>query len=403
MIHARAEGSAKTADRWSRAWRLAVIALCVLILCSCQGPSTPPRGAAAAQGGAYATLPPEAFTGPPPGQGAPPAGPPGMELGVPVPYSPTGPWSPPGISLPWPADEYVCDGGNAGPPIRVGKQGDVHGLNMVDTIAHFDTLDGRTLVEPSNRVCLYAPRFGAVRQVVDVQIDQNRDRAAGVFIPTKALVPQTTQRIGASSQDFQAIDEVGNHPAEIMRTRQGYGVMSSRLNAREFENLFRAYENVTVIRQGVLIDSEGAFLAKGVQAAVAWTHDQAVQILLDRQAASPEVGTEKLQMTYTINAPPAKPRLRLIKVASTPFAEPGDEVSFTLRFDNVGNQPIGNVTILDSLHTRLEYIPNSAQCSLNAQFSTKVNEGDSVVVRCELSDPLRPGKGGVLRFRCRVR
>jgi hypothetical protein len=30
-------------------------------------------------------------------------------------------------------------------------------------------------------------------------------------------------------------------------------------------------------------------------------------------------------------------------------------------------------------------------------------EGDSVVVRCELTDPLKPGQGGVLRFKCRVR
>ena len=55
--------------------------------------------------------------------------------------------------------------------------------------------------------------------------------------------------------------------------------------------------------------------------------------------------------------PPGNPRLRLVKVASTPFAKPGEEVDFTLRFDNVGNQPIGNVTILDSLSTRLEYVP----------------------------------------------
>ena len=90
-------------------------------------------------------------------------------------------------------------------------------------------------------------------------------------------------------------------------------------------------------------------------------------------------------------------------MASTPFAQPGDEVDFTIRFDNIGNQPIGNVTILDSLSTRLEYVPDSAQCSVDAQFSTQPNEGDSVVVRCEVTKPLEPGKGGILRFRCRVR
>ncbi|MFP4408962.1 MAG: hypothetical protein ACLFPW_10615, partial [Spirochaetaceae bacterium] len=98
-----------------------------------------------------------------------------------------------------------------------------------------------------------------------------------------------------------------------------------------------------------------------------------------------------------------KPRLRVVKSASEHFAKPGDELAFTIRFDNVGNQVIGNVTILDNLTTRLEYIPDSAQCSLDANFFTEPNEGGSVVLRAELVEPLEPGTGGVLRFRCRVR
>ena len=51
------------------------------------------------------------------------------------------------------------------------------GLKMEDTVAHFDTLDGRTVVEPSNEVCLYSPRFGAVRQVVSLVADEERQQA----------------------------------------------------------------------------------------------------------------------------------------------------------------------------------------------------------------------------------
>jgi uncharacterized repeat protein (TIGR01451 family) len=325
-----------------------------------------------------------------------------MELGVPVPYAPTGPWQPPGIAGPWPPDEYVCDGGNAGPPIRVGRQYDVHGLSAEDAIAHYDTLQGQTLVEPSNRVCIYSPRFGAVRQVVGVQIDQQRDRAADVHLPSRPAAPTITQQLGLSGQKVQPVAGLGTHPAEALQMRQGNGALSSQIGPRTFDNTYRAYEDVAVIRQGIFVESEAPFLAKGVQAAVAWSHDQAVQILLDRRAANVESSTRKLQETYTVGSTPA-PRLRLVKVASTPFAEPGDEVAFTLRFDNVGNQPIGNVTILDSLSGRLEYIAGSAQCSRKAKFSVQPNEDDSVVVRCGLTDPLPPGAGGVLRFSCRVR
>ena len=64
---------------------------------------------------------------------------------------------------------------------------------------------------------------------------------------------------------------------------------------------------------------------------------------------------------------------------------------------------IGDVTIIDNLTTRLEYVPDTAQCSIPAAFSTQVNEGDSLVLRWEITDPLEPGEGGVIRFDCRVR
>ena len=58
---------------------------------------------------------------------------------------------------------------------------------------------------------------------------------------------------------------------------------------------------------------------------------------------------------------PGDPRLRLIKCARKRNALPGEEVEFTLRFDNIGDQVIGNVTIIDNLTTRLEYVPDTAQ------------------------------------------
>ncbi len=153
----------------------------------------------------------------------------------------------------------------------------------------------------------------------------------------------------------------------------------------------------------MLKESETAWLMRGSDAALAWSHKQSIQVVLERRGAMVENAAEKAFAVYVTGTPPDCPRLRVVKVASTSFAEPGDEVDFTIRFDNLGNQTIHNVAILDSLSTRLEYIPNSAQCSLKAQFSTQPNEGESLVVRCQLSAPLKAGDGGVIRFHCRVR
>ncbi len=389
-----------------RAWRLAIIVLGTLILCSCRGPAAPApnqtsmHNDAAAPGG-YSALPPQAYPGMPPGQPCP-LGPPGMEAGVPLAYTSAGPWVPPGIVPPWPSDEHLCDGGNAGPPVRVGSKGELLGLQMEDTVARYNTLDGRTLVEPSNKVCLYSPRFAAVRQVVDVEIDQQRNRATGVAEPVKPLAPRTSEPARLNTQNQLAVREIGTKPPVQLRSRQSQATLFAELRPKAFDNFYRVYENLAVIRTGVYVGHEEAILAKGTQAAIAWSHKQAVQIYLDNQAAGATVVSQKPQETYGFGSAP-NPRLRVIKVASTPVAEPGDEVSFTIRFDNVGNQPIGSVQIVDSLTTRLEYVPDSAQCSLKARFSTQPNEGQSLVVRCVLSEPLSPGKGGVFRFRCIVR
>jgi uncharacterized repeat protein (TIGR01451 family) len=279
----------------------------------------------------------------------------------------------------------------------------VLGVNMEDTVAEYETLDHRTLVEPSNEVYIYSPRFGAVRQVVSLKANEERQKAGGVHEPLQADSPTTTQLVAGAKQNTQLDDQISARPAAAFRMKQGEGAMSSAVRAKAFQDAFRPYENISIIRMGQFDGTEMAFLARGSNAAIAWSHTQAVQVILDRKGAVADVKFDKSQMTYTIDEPPGKPKLRIVKVASTSFANPGDTVDFTIRFDNVGNQPIGNVVILDSLNTRLEFVPDSGQCSVDATFSTQPNEGDSVVVRCELSHPLDTGKGGILRFRCRVR
>jgi uncharacterized repeat protein (TIGR01451 family) len=376
-----------------------------LILCSCRSPDVSRRAVPHAAGdcpdfraGENRTVP---FGGPE--SAAAPMGPPGMEQGVPMPYSPRGPWSPDGLRQPWPEDEYVRDGGDEGRPAGPGKEHEVLGVNMEDTVARYDTLDHRTVVQPSNEVFIYSPRFGAVRQVVGLMANEERQRAGGVHEPLQPNAPTTTQLVSDTKQNTQLGDQIGARPAAAFRMKQGDGAMSSAVRAKSFQDRFKPFENLSIIRMGEFDEAEMAFLARGSNAAVAWSHTQAVQVILDRKSAMADVKFDKAQMTYTVDSPPGRPQLRLVKVASTSFANPGDTVDFTIRFDNVGNQPIGNVAILDSLNTRLEFVPGSAQCSVDAKFSTQPNEGDSVVVHCELSNPLDVGKGGILRFRCRVR
>jgi uncharacterized repeat protein (TIGR01451 family) len=410
-------------DRMPRWWRMILVAICTLILCSCRVPlpsssvssapdsPAPPRQAftgTPAQADALRTSFNQEATATPsfspePTATVAPIGPPGWEMGIPLPYSPTGPWGPPGIAQPWPADEYLADGGDGGIRVAVGDSRQVRGLEMEDTVAHYDTLDGRTLVEPSNQVSLYSPRFRAVRQVVGVNESDQMLASSGVTQPVRLVGHADVATTGSTKQNVQTVRQIGEKSVTVMRTRQGDGAISTAIGLAAFDNGSKPYENLSVIRTGKFEAAERAWLARGTTAAITWISDQAVQVILDRQAASAVVRDQKTDTLYSVDEPPANPKLRIIKVASTPFAEVGDTVDFTLRFDNVGNQVIGNVVILDSLTTRLEFVPNSAQCSLPAAFSTQQNEGGSLVLRWEIAQPLEPERGGILRFTCRVR
>lgn len=299
-------------------------------------------------------------------------------------------------------DEYLCDGGDEMPDVQVAADWTVHGLGIEDTVAHYDTVPGRTCIAPSNKVCIYAPRFRSVRQITRLAMDEELTRPTGYDTPTPPVlvdalsVPTTTLEQAKPHIDAQ------DRLPHAYENRQHDGAVSMALQPVEFIEALLPYENLEIIKLGVYRESDRALLLEGTTAAITWTQDKAVQILLDSKAALNVTKIDGPEVIYETEEPcPGK--LRICKVASTQFAEPGDVIDFTLRYDNIGSQAIGNVTIVDNLTTRLEFVEGSAQSSRQADFYTERNEVESLVLRWEITDPLLPGEGGVVRFRCRVR
>ena len=277
------------------------------------------------------------------------------------------------------------------------------GLDREDTVAHYDTVDGRTEVEASNPVCLYAPRFAAVRQVSGLLAHEARDRLADM---AKPMLPSAQEQRGGPTTILQPVEAeryVGTKSPLSFRERRRGEAMDGAQALAKLANRFRLHEDFRVIRTGIFDNSEKARLAERLAAATVWSENQAVQVVIDKTTAILASNDVGLQSVYRYEMPPGKPRLRVLKVASKKSAQPGEEVEFTLRFDNVGDQVVSNVTIVDSLTTRLEYVPDTAQCSLEARFFTQENEGESLVLRWEVKTQLKVGEGGIIRFTCRVR
>jgi len=301
-----------------------------------------------------------------------------------------------------PSDEYLCDGGDYGTPAGVKADWKVEGVEPEDAISHYDTVDGRVLVTPSNRVCIYAPRFAAIRRVVQVAAHEQPVYVnATLEETTPAKAEKALPPMAAKQRHAVAVD-LGQRPPSLFRQRQQAGGLENLQASMEAFNSLAAYANLQIIRTGEVSDAEKPRLERAMESAIKLTGDQAPQVAFGVKMAQAEVGVRQPGLVYQTSGP-NHPKLRLLKLASCGNAVPGDEIEFTLRFDNIGDQVIGNVTIVDNLTTRFEYVPGSAKSSVDAAFVTEENDVGSLILRWEIKDPVKPGTGGILRFKVTVR
>jgi uncharacterized repeat protein (TIGR01451 family) len=312
-------------------------------------------------------------------------------------------WVPDGIAGPWPADEFICDGGDLNVDAHVKQDWTVVGLDQEDTIAHYDTLDGRTEISASNCVCIYAPRFAAVRQVTSPILYEGHERMAGIEKPVKLNVHEENRGPKTAVQPEQVVAQLGlDAPQKFRERTRGIGVEQT-VRLILAADAFMPHENLLLIQRGQYDAHEKARLAERVAAAETWTINQAVQVIIDGKPAVEARGLSMPQETVMYELE-GKPCLRIVKIADKSEAQLGEIIQFTLRFDNVGDQPVGNVTIIDHLMPRLEFVEGSAESSVPAEFKTeqKLPE-ESLVLRWEITDVLKVNQGGIIRFQARVR
>jgi uncharacterized repeat protein (TIGR01451 family) len=312
-------------------------------------------------------------------------------------------WVPDGIKCPWPADEFICDGGDMNHDVHVKKNWDVVGLDQEDTIAHYDTLDGRTEVAASNCVCIYAPRFAAVRKVTSPILYEGHERMAGVEQPAKLNIHEENRGPKTAVQPEQLIAQLGLDQAQKLREQNRGISVDQSLALVLASEAFLPHEDLLLIQRGQFDAHEKARLAQRVAAAITWTDNLPVQVVLDGIPAVEGKGLAEPQETIVYELE-GKPRLRICKIADRSEATPGQIITFTLRFDNVGDQRIGNVTIIDHLMTRLEYVEGSATSTLKADFKpVEMLDSETTVLRWEIQDTLPVNEGGIIRFQARVR
>lgn len=301
--------------------------------------------------------------------------------------------------------EHIFDGGDRAAEAAVGYGDDwtVSGVESEDTIAHFDTLDGKRLVVPSNRVAIYSPRFAAVRkrihlvsgnQILPVVTGANTD---------VAHLADSRAKAGTTTQQNQAVMARKADLAQAMRQQDRVAWANGTVKVITATGGIGAYENTSLMRHGKLDGSEKAWLAKGQVAAATWGGSEGVKAIANFQEVNIVYDVVSADEIVESHSPNNRPKLRVIKVASKDAAQPGETVEFTIRFDNLGDQTIGNVTLMDNLSDRLEFVEGSAKCDRKCKFYTQLNDRGSKLLRWDVEAPMKVTEGGVITFQCLVK
>lgn len=352
--------------------------------------------------------------------------------------------TPPAPGRPWlPSDEYLCDGGDRANPVQFGGDGGLRGIDPRDAVIRFRgaTLDevrpqiealrermerneisaeqfriqadriarsteraeGRPRVLPTNVVCIYAPRFAAVRSSI------GPDATVKVQGTDLARLAQREQ-MSAARQGPKRIAQRQN--AEIGRHRSRASGLAGRVFAGESSELrvLSGYENSTVIAGNVLV--QGPETSKTRQKpSTTQINALAARLDLEQKVAVTGIieGAGQTVMTWTpletvgVEVPPNKPGLAVIKRVDAEAAEPGDTVTYTIQYRNMGNTPISSVSVVDSLLPRLKYKPGSAQGPKGTVFTSAANQSGSTELRWDLPGVIAPGAEGVVSFQAIIR
>ena len=304
---------------------------------------------------------------------------------------------------PWiSGDEYLCDGGDAGVAAGAGPQGGVSGVEPRDAVVRFQAGE-RPRVLPTNRVCIYAPRFASVRGSVGPSLNKTVEN----LVSNERTQGQESlgSRQGPKRFTQNQMAELARHRSRAsgLLTREFAGEKSEVRVLQGYDVPTHVGGNVTVRGPEIARQRQlGSVMRVKLKGEGIKTAESAVVTGIVEGLGQKVIAWRPQEMAG-VEVPPDKPGLLVLKQVDSAEAEPGDVVTYTIRFRNMGNVPILSVAIVDNLLPRLEYVPRSALGPVGAVFSSAENTAGSTELRWDLRDPVAPGQEGYVLFRVRVR
>ena len=249
---------------------------------------------------------------------------------------------------------------------------------------------------------MYAPRFGVVRRIDKAAGQEVHHSSASLGRPLQPVRFDDGQEVQTRRQPLKPAGGRSARSSSLHRGREQSGGLdveegTARVHDDLLPNSDRHRDPSVRIQSRIKPITQ-----QGRAAARAWSQYEELQVIIDKKRATMDIGELPASVVYRVNEPD-RPRLRVQKGASTASAQPGETVDFMIRFQNVGNQAILNLTLVDHLTTRFEFVPGSAKSNPDADFIAIPNPEGSSTLQWTMHKELPPGESGEIRFRVKVR
>ncbi len=299
-------------------------------------------------------------------------------------------------------DEYLLDGGDRGMKIHY-ADGARMGIETEDTVAEYRDHKGQPHTRESNPVAVYAPRFAAVRTISGpeegIAIDRlafTRDTTPGAaFTGRETLVTSNRRSKAGGFQTRERGSEVETLDAGV--------AMHTHMHAAGNVFVLKPVKRRQTLVGGQFEQASEAWLAARVKKAAAWSKS-AFPVIQAVSASAMEVeATFRPQVLIGIEDQKTDGSLRILKLVDRDVAQQGDVLTFTIEFENVGDQPLHNIRIIDNLTPRLEYVEDSAGSDRPGDVVVEDNAEGSKLLRFELEGQLKGHDKGSVQFQARIR
>jgi uncharacterized repeat protein (TIGR01451 family) len=301
-------------------------------------------------------------------------------------------------------DEYLFDGGDRSHTAGLHSERR-SGIETEDTLAGWVDSSGNRRTRPSNRVAIYAPRFGSVRSVSGLLAETQVNKAAGV----RDAAAVNSFRTGQSPQ--QNISDVALQKLETKRRADGVvnrdpaaeSVGTRRL--MQTAKTDKGQQSRNTLAANTFRLRQSAILAEHRSNAVAWTRHDFPVVTASTDSLSEVSAVFKNQQTVGLEDQNVEGTLHIVKLADRDEALQGDLLRFTIRVENTGDIPLLDVQVVDNLTPRLEYVAGSVVFDDEhpGTLEESLNGEGSSILTFRLNEPLAGHSAGTITFQVRVR